>query len=99
MIQGTTPTHTFKFPIDTGTIRKLRITYYQSGRTVLEKTEDDVEMSGDTVTITLTQRETLSFTDRQNVKLQVKVLTASGAVLASAIKEIGVHEILNKEVL
>lgn len=65
----------------------------------LKKTEGDVEMSGDTITLTLTQQETLAFSPRQNIRLQVKVLTASGAVLASAIKELTVREILNKEVL
>ena len=39
MIRGTTPTHIFKLPIDTSTIRQLRITYVQYGKTVLEVTE------------------------------------------------------------
>ena len=99
MIQGTTPTHIFKLPIDTGIIQALRITYCQQGSNVIEKTERDVVMSGDTVTCTLTQQETLAFNPRQNIKLQLKVLTASGAVLASAIRELTVHEVLNKEVL
>lgn len=99
MIQGTTPTHTFKLPFGTNDILKLRITYYQLGRTVVEKTEDDVYMMGDTISLTLTQRETLMFNPRDNVKLQVKVLTVSGSVLASMVKELTVYEILNKEVL
>ncbi len=99
MTQGTTPTHVFKLPIDTGTIRELRITYCQSGRTILEKTEADVEMSGDTITLTMTQQETLAFKPRQNIKLQVKSLTKSGVVMASAIKDLTVYEVLNKEVL
>lgn len=99
MIRGTTPTHIFSLPIDTSTIRELRITYAQFDRTVLEKTESDVEMDEKTITLTLTQEETLKFKHSYKVELQLKVLTDTGTVLATPIKSIDVSEILNTEVL
>lgn len=99
MIRGTTPTHIFRLPIDTGTIKELRITYRQLGHTVLEKTEADVETQAETVQFTLTQEEALLFRASYKVDLQVKVLLAGGAVMASKIMPVSVSEILNEEVL
>lgn len=99
MIQGTTPTHIFKISIGTETIRSLRITYCQCGQTVIEKTENDVEMRNNAITLTLTQEETLRLNPRWDVKLQVKILTFSGVVMASRIKELSVSAILNEEIL
>lgn len=99
MIRGTTPTHTFHLPIDTSTIKEIRITYRQNSRIILEKTEADVEMDGSAVQFTLTQEETLKFSHKSRVQLQVKVLTNGNVVLASPIKDLNVSEILNDEVL
>lgn len=99
MIRGTTPTHIFRLPIDTGTIKELRITYRQLGHTVLEKTESDVETQEKTVQFTLTQEEALLFRASYKVDLQVKVLLADGSVMASKIMPVSVSEILNEEVL
>lgn len=100
MIRGTTPTHIFRLPVDTSTIREIRITYCQFGRTVMEKTEKDVTMDGDIVQFTLTQEESLLFRAGSNkVQLQVKVLTTANTVLASPVKAMSVEEILNEEVL
>ena len=98
MIRGTTPTHIFKLPIDTSEICKVRITYRQSGKTVLEKTEQDITMDGDTISYQLTQEESLTF-GTANAELQVKVLTSSGNVMASNIIKLSIGEILNTEVL
>ena len=99
MIRGTTPTHIFQLPMDTGDLKQIRITYSQLGRTVVEKTERDVRMEGSTITLTLTQEETLAFYHKSGVRFQIKVLTRDGTLLASAVKELSVGEILNTEVL
>ena len=99
MIPGTTPTHIFTLPIDTGTIKAVRVTYQQFGRTIVEKTERDIKMSGKQVELTLTQEESVKFYENQKIKVQMKVLTASGAVLSHKPILLETDEILNKEVL
>lgn len=99
MIQGTTPTHVFKLPIETSLLDKIRITYKQLGNVVLEKTEADLTKSGKELKYKLTQEETLRFSTQGLVEIQVKVLTVSGTVLASPIQSFSVQRILNTEVL
>lgn len=99
MIRGTTPTHVFNIPIDTGTLKEVRITYKQLGRIVLEKTEADVTMEESTIQFTMTQLESLKFKPNNTVQVQIKVLTNTGTVLASPIREVSVDAILNEEVL
>lgn len=99
MIRGTTPTHVFRLPIATDTIKALRITYAQMGCTVLDKTENDVHMDGNTVTLTLTQEDTLRFDTAYPVYWQMKVLTHAGTLLACQVKRLTVGDILNDEVL
>lgn len=99
MIRGTTPTHIFRLPISTDTLKEIRITYEQYSKTVLEKTERDVNLNENEIRLKLTQQETLKFSPRITVKLQMKVLTTDNTVLASPVKELSVEEILNEEVL
>lgn len=99
MIQGTTPTHVFRLPMDTGTIRRVRITYCQNNRTVLEATESDVIMNGSEIRYRLPQACTMKFNPKAHVELQLKVLTDDGNVLASKVMQLSVSKILNTEVL
>lgn len=99
MIRGSTPTHVFRLPINTELIKALRITYVQKQKTVLEKTEQDVTMDGTTISLRLTQEETLAFNAECRVKIQLKVLTVNEEVLASRITEVFVEQVLNEEVL
>ena len=99
MIQGTTPTHIFTIPMDTSEISKLRITYTQYGHPVIERDETHAVMDGKEIRVTLTQEETLKLDTKTEVRLQIKILTASGALLASRVTALPVGEILNKEIL
>lgn len=99
MIRGTTPTHIFRLPIEADTIRKLRITYSQGRKTVLEATEADCTMTGQEIRFRLTQEDTLLFTPLVAVELQIKVLTTDDNVMASKVMSLAVERILNTEVL
>ena len=99
MIRGTTPTHTFRLSIDTGSIVELRITYDQAGKTVLEKTEADVRKTEKSISVVLTQEETLRFKAGYDVEVQLKVLTDVGTVLASPVLKLQIDKILSTEVL
>ena len=99
MIRGTTPTQIVNLPIDTSIVKKVRITYSQGSKTIVEKTEQDVAMSDKTIRFNLTQEETLSFSATTTVRVQIKVLTTANFVHACRIKCITVDDILNEEVL
>lgn len=99
MIRGTTPTHTFRLSIETSSIIEVRITYVQLGKTVIEKTEEDVKMGEKSISLTLTQEESLEFRAGSEVEVQLKVLTNVGTVLASPVISLNVGKILNTEVL
>lgn len=97
MRRGTTPTHTFTLPFDTGTLSKVRIIYSQGGFPVV--TRDDADLDGNTATLKLTQEETLKFDSSQTVSVQVRVLTVGGDALASDIMRTTAERLLENEVL
>lgn len=99
MIRGTTPTHIFTIPFDTDTIADLRISYAQCGKEVVVKTLKDAKLNGATITVDLTQEDTLKFDCSKQVLMQVKVLTLGGEVLSSDIIVVNVGQCLNSEVL
>lgn len=97
MYRVTTPTHTFRLPFEAEMIDKLRLTYKQNGKTILEKTEEDVELVDNKIVITLSQKETKSFADKKAlVQLRVKI---GDKVMASNIIELLVTNVLNDEVI
>lgn len=56
-------------------------------------------MSGKKIEVTLTQEDTLKLYENKKVKVQLRALTASGAVLSHKPIVLDVDEVLNKEVL
>ena len=100
MRRGTTPTITFNLPFDTaGVIKDLRITFAQDSGSVIEKKLADCELDGTSIYLDLTQEDTLKLTHNKAVKIQVKILTIDGQVMASIPRSISCGEILNTEVL
>ena len=99
MIQGTTPTHTFDIPFDTALINKMRILYAQNNKLVLEKENADCSIDGNTITVRLTQEDTLKFVADALVQIQLRILTAGGDALASDIVNVDCRRILDDEVL
>ena len=98
MRQGTTPTHTFTFPFDTAIIKDLSIVYQQNGENIIKKKLSDCKVDGNSVSITLSQEETLMFNLESIVRVQVKVLTQGNDVLVSDIISRRAYECLDKEV-
>lgn len=85
IIPGTTPTHVFTVPFKADTIKKLEIVYAQSGKAVVTKNIGDCEISGNEISVTLTQEDTLSFNDEENIAIRIRVLTNGDEALASDI--------------
>ena len=86
MRRGTTPTNTFSVPIDLSAAT-VYITYAQSGRTVIEKTGDDLTFdssAGHKIVGELSQQDTLAF-KAGAVEIQIRAVFETGEALASNI--------------
>lgn len=99
MRRGTTPTHTFTLPFDTAAIEKLHILYAQDENVKIRKTEADVTLDGNAVSLKLTQDDTLLLECKKTVEIQIRVLTAGGDALNSDIIRVPVERCLESEVL
>lgn len=99
MIRGTTPKHIFNIPFDTKMIEKVRIIYAQHDYPILIKEKDDCTLQDKTITVELTQEETLKFDADYDVQVQMRILTTGGDALASDIKTVSCDEILESVVL
>lgn len=98
MYRATTPTHTFNVPFETEFIDALIITYQQKGKTIVEKTKDDVTFDEKKIIVTLTQEETNMFDKGDTAKVQLRVKIAD-RVQASNIITLRVNNVLNDEVM
>lgn len=96
---GTTPTHTFTLPFEKEMLADLRISYLQNKKKVFTKGMEDVEISGNDISLILTQEETLLFEAGKNVSIQLKIKTIEGLVFNSDIIEMRVDCSLDNEVI
>lgn len=99
MIRGTTPEHIIKPPVAASLIKSVRFTYEQDGNTIVEKTEADCTITDESITVQLTQEDTLRFEENKIISAQVRILTTAGEVFASDIKSLTAEKTLNDEVL
>lgn len=100
MRKGTTPTHVFEVPSAmAGNIRSVEITYSQKRQIVLQKDTYDCTISGNTISVTLTQLDTFKFIDDINVEIQVRVLDNADNAFASNIMCVSCDRCLSEEVL
>ena len=73
MIRGTTPTHTFTLPFAAEEITQLSIAYAQGEEIVLEKELSDCKLDGYTVSVELSETDTLKFSHRKQAEIQLRV--------------------------
>lgn len=99
MFRGTTPTLEFKIPFDVSLIDELFVTITQANVVTVEKNKSQCELSGNVITVKLTQEDTLIFKDRYfggKARLQVRVKMLNGEALASDIINLEIGEILKE---
>lgn len=96
---GTTPTHIFILPIHTSVIENAVVTYAQNNIIVVEKGIDDCIMDANTISVQLSQEETLTFNYKENVKIQLRIKTTDGKAYASQIYVDSVRQCLSNEVI
>ena len=99
MRRGTTPTHTFKSPVDFTTVDVIYVTYSQDGRKIIEKSKEDIEITEDTLTVTLSQTDTLAFSTIGEVEIQVRAKFPDGSALASNVIKTQACKILKEGVI
>lgn len=98
MIRGTTPTHIFETDVDLTNFR-IYISYKQRGSVIVEKTNEDCTITSTSVTVKLSQEETLRFNIDAPVKIQIRAVAGSGDAIASSIIDTSAHEILKDGVI
>ena len=98
-MRGTTPKHMFKLPFDTALIKELKITYAHNREIVLVKEKQHCTLEGNTVTVRLTQEETLLFENNWNVEIQLRILKKDGDALRSKIYNRFTGVLLDDEVM
>ena len=92
--RGTTPTHIFNVNVDLTQAVALYITYRQNGRIIVEKTLEDCTITATTVTVKLTQNETLKFITTSAVEVQIRAKFSNETAIASNIMETDAGRIL-----
>lgn len=98
MKQGTTPTHIFELPFETSLIAKVRVLYRQDGKVKLRKEHEECSLNGNTISIRLTQEETLMFDCTSPVEIQLRVITLGGDSLVSDKRLVSNEECFEREV-
>ena len=95
MHRATTPTLTFRLPIDTGSITVLSVAVAQGRQVKIEKTLSDVHLDGNVISCTLTEDETLSLTAGASVEAKIQLRVGVGEQrMASQIFTVPVERIL-----
>lgn len=96
MIRGTTPTLRFTLPINTDLIEDAYITFSQNRTVVFEKGLDDCEVAQRSISVHLTQVDTLELVSECNTEIQIRVKTTAGDALASKIITVDTGRILKE---
>ena len=82
--RGSTPTNIFNVNIDL-TGATIYVTYSQGGRVIIEKTGNQLEVTSHTVSVLLSQEDTLKLDDDQMVEIQIRYVRENGMADASNI--------------
>lgn len=98
MRQGTTPTIQITInDIDLNEMQNIYVVFEQNGY-ILKKESSDLDIEGNTISVSLSQEETLNFKEG-TCNIQLRMITKGGVAIASPIKTTKVYRILNKEVI
>ena len=104
-MRGTTPTFIFHLkykdgsPFDTALFVDGRVTFKQGTEIINEKKLSECNCLDDTITVTLTQEETLKFNASRAVKIQIKGKTQDGKIIPTVDRTVSCKDIFNEEVL
>lgn len=98
MRQGTTLTIQITInDIDLNEMQNIYVVFEQNGY-ILKKESSDLDIEGNTISVSLSQEETLNFKEG-TCNIQLRMITKGGVAIASPIKTTKVYRVLNKEVI
>lgn len=93
MYRGTTPTIVLTVKgLSEIEISKIYLTIKQYDK-VIEKTLPDMQIDGDVISVTLTQKETLEL-DAKNINIQLRILSKSKTAYATKVLSMPVNDVL-----
>lgn len=98
MFRGTTPTNIFNVDVNLTNADVIWITYAQQNKVVIEKNKDDITATAKTLTVELSQEDTLKLTERE-VDIQIRARFPDGTALASNIIKTTANKILKDGVI
>lgn len=93
-IRGTTPTYVFSLPFNVSTLANCEIYFSQEDELLITKELADCDASGTTLSVTLTQADTLLFSDEERLQIQARFLYNDGTVEATSVSKKRVGQIL-----
>lgn len=97
---GTTPTHIFTVDTDLRDAIEIWITYFQSGKIILNKTlSDGIEITETSLAVELTQEDTLEFKQSTPVKIQIRAKFGDGSAIKSMVINTTSDECLKRGVI
>lgn len=99
IIRGTTPTNIFNVNVDLTDAEDIIISYAQKGNVVINKFIEDIDITEEALSTTLTQTETLKLDAAYNVDIQIRALFDDGTAIASDIISVDVGKILYEGVI
>ena len=101
IVRGTTPTLTFTLPFGAENVAAAFVTFEQHNSVVLDKEigATGCACEGNTITLHLSQEDTLLLCQCDKVDIQLRIRTVNGEALASQIITVFVEEILKDGVI
>ena len=99
MMRGTTPTLEFTVPFNTNILAEAWVTLSQNREVILNKELEDCACSERTLSVKLTQEETLRLNCDCKTEIQVRVRTIEGEAMASEIITVNTDRILKDGVI
>ena len=100
MRRGTTPTININVKgCDLALFDTIYVTFKQGTKT-LDKTGDDLSVEGNSVAVSLSQEDTLTFdSTKKVVEVQLRAVDENGMAIASNIRQIPIDAILKEGVI
>ena len=99
MFRGTTPRLEFTLPFDVNQLSEAYVTFSQNGTIVIDKALNVCEATDKTLSVKLTQEETLKLRCGCKTEIQIRARLISGDAVASNIIQQDVERIIKDGVI